>query len=92
MGGMGEWLSLRKRRICTSPTPDLVANQKKVQSTPDNSNLQGKLKKGTSCREFELSAVENKGPEIRENGVHGPVFPHNRWTQDASVQGYLQAE
>ena len=28
-----------------------------VQSTPDNSNLQGKSKKGSSYRQFELSAV-----------------------------------
>ena len=26
-----------------------------VQSTPNNSNLQGKIEKGSSCQEFELS-------------------------------------
>ena len=31
-----------------------------IQSTPDNSNLQGKSKKGSSYREFELSRVRGK--------------------------------
>ena len=39
-----------------------------LQSNPDDSNLQEQLKKVRS-------GVENKGPEIRENGVH--FFPIN---------------
>ena len=34
--------------------------QLRVQSTPDNSNLQGKSKKGASYREFELSGVQKE--------------------------------
>ena len=34
--------------------------QLRVQSTPDNSNLQGKSNKGSSYREFELSGVQKE--------------------------------
>ena len=38
-----------------------------MQSTPDNLNLEGELKKAPlSYREFELTEIENKGPEMRE--------------------------
>ena len=36
-----------------------------LQSTPDNSNLQGKLKKGSSYRELELPGVRRKQPRVR---------------------------
>ena len=35
----------------------------KIQSTPDNSNLQGKSKKGSSYQEFELSGSEENSRE-----------------------------
>ena len=38
-----------------------------VQSTADNSNLQGKLKKGSSYREFELSRAKESEPKGNEN-------------------------
>lgn len=38
-----------------------------MQSTPDNLNLERELKKvPLSYREFELTEIENKGPEMRE--------------------------
>ena len=38
----------------------LNVKSRNIQSTPDNSNLQGKSKKGSSYREFELSRVRRK--------------------------------
>ena len=37
----------------------------KIQSTSDNSNPQGKSKKGSSYQEFELPGVRRKYPRVR---------------------------
>ena len=37
-----------------------ATHELELQSTPDNSNLPGKLKKGSSYREFELPGVRRK--------------------------------
>ena len=42
--------------VNAAPSVDLIL----IQSTPDNSNLQGKSKKGSSYREFELPGVRRK--------------------------------
>ena len=48
LGWVNAWFNCRINFIC------------ELQSTPDNSNLQGKSKKGLSYREFELSEVRRK--------------------------------
>ena len=47
--------------VNAAPSVDLIL----IQSTPDNSNLQGKSKKGSSYREFELPGVRRKSPRVR---------------------------
>ena len=48
-----------QKKVCPS-TPPFVLAVSFIQSTLDNSNLQGKLKKGSSYREFELLGVRRK--------------------------------
>ena len=50
----------RKRKAAAKSCQSLDTWVSKVQSTPDNSNLQRKLKKGSSYREFELSGSRRK--------------------------------
>ena len=48
---------------CNSQTGGGEGSVKYVQSPPDNSNLQGKSKKGLSYREFELREFEENSRE-----------------------------
>ena len=66
----------RKRKAAAKSCQSLDTWVSKVQSTPDNSNLQRKLKKGSSYREFELSGVRviGRSKKIAESKIKNSFY------------------